>query len=204
MILHKTTVCLTVWLCVWSPPPLATVVALNRQILIFGNSFCRSMTSFLHSLTAALTRKDEISNSQISKTQKQKLVSLFYFRFLLLLPFFRRIFLQICFVIFVYCFCSSSAVGSIDRQFAESSRDVLGISRDTDRQRDHMVNSRPTRPLLRHWNRNHVLVKVGCPVQKSKSKTHNKCKSATNRGVKSHSHSHSESFQTIVSCGTHA
>lgn len=116
MILHKTTVCLTVWLCVCSPPPLATVVALNRQILIFGNSFCRSMTSFLHRLTAALTRKDEISNSQISKTQKQKLVSLFYFRFLPLLPFFRRIFLQICFVIFVYCFCSSSAVGSINWQ----------------------------------------------------------------------------------------
>lgn len=201
MILHKTTVCLSDF----SPPPLATVVALNKQILIFGNSFCRSMTSFLHSLTAALTRKDEISNSQISKSRNKNWSLCFTFAFCCCCLFFGAYF---CRSVSLFSFISLALrlrlAASTDRQFAESSRDVLGISRETDRQRDHMVNSRPTRPLLRHWNRNHVLVKVGCPVQKSKSKTHNKCKSATNRGVKSHSHSHSESFQTIVSCGTHA
>lgn len=122
-------------MCVCSPPPLATVVALNRQILIFGNSFCRSMTSFLHSLTAALTRKDEISNSQISKTQKQKLVSLFYFRFLLLLPFFGAYF---CRSVSLFSFIAFALrlrlAASTDRQFAESSRDVLGINRETDKE----------------------------------------------------------------------
>lgn len=122
-------------MCVCSPPPLATVVALNRQILIFGNSFCRSMTSFLHRLTAALTRKDEISNSQISKTQKQKLVSLFYFRFLLLLPFFGAYF---CRSVSLFSFIAFALrlrlAASTDRQFAESSRDVLGINRETDKE----------------------------------------------------------------------
>lgn len=98
------------------------------------------MTSFLHRLTAALTRKDEISNSQISKTQKQKLVSLFYFRFLLLLPFFGAYF---CRSVSLFSFIAFALrlrlAASTDRQFAESSRDVLGISRKTDRQRDHMV-----------------------------------------------------------------
>lgn len=131
MILHKTTVCLSV--C--SPPPLATVVALNRQILIFGNSFCRSMTSFLHSLTAALTRKDEISNSQISKNRNKNWSLCFTFAFCCCCLFFGAYF---CRSVSLFSFIAFALrlrlAASTDRQFAESSRDVLGINRETDKE----------------------------------------------------------------------
>lgn len=162
------------------------------------------MTSFLHKSDCGPNQeKRNIEQPNIEKL-KQKLVSL-------------------CFT-FAFCCCLFSAHISADlfryfrlflllfvcgwqHQLTDSSLKAKDLFWGRDRETDNETtwSTRGQRGLLRHWNRNHVLVKVGCPVQKSKSKTHNKCKSATNAGgVKSHSHSHSESFQTIVSCGTHA
>lgn len=201
MILHKTTVWLSV--CLLSPSAgyscCLEQANLNFwQFLLPFHDIIPAQSDCSPNQERRNIEQPNIENTE-TKTGLSVLLSLFAAA-----AFFRRIFLQICFVIFVYCFFSSSAVGSINWQTVCWKLKRCFGDQQRDGQRDHMVNSRPTRPLLRHWNRNHVLVKVGCPVQKSKSKRHNKCKSATNRGVKSHSHSHSESFQTIVSCGTHA
>lgn len=135
MILHKTTVSLS------SPPlcnpysPFPYSICPLTFALANLNFWQFLLQSWHHSCSLCSPKKSGKTKNRIPKNrnrqQKQKywkLVSLFYFRFLLLL--FSAHISADRFVIFVYFFCS--AVGSInsDWQFAENPR-VFGIRQTT-------------------------------------------------------------------------
>lgn len=134
MILHKTTVCMSV--CLLSPSSFYSC-CLEQANLNFWQFLLPS-----HDIIPAQTdcspnqEKRNIEEPNIEK-QKQKLVSLcFTFAFCCCL-FFGAYF---CRSVSLFSFISFALrlrlAATIDRQFAESSRDVLGINRARDRETD--------------------------------------------------------------------